>query len=286
MASQSHPEAMERLHQLTFKLGEVKDGAELDEVAKRVAELLAIAVPNSPRPESLPQMRPPLLTTTQPSTRKVVRSLGDLSAAIPQTAISPSLRKQLMVVAHTASDAAKDKPGEAMELREGSAMVWTWPVDCPIPPPFLPKLASKSNSNWPRDWRTGERSAYAPGRPRTDSRAGRIPLRHGSTGDIAPGRGGPHRPEPGPDLCSNSRRSRRSRAEPRAGLFADHTAIRNRFARRHARAELAEQPRTSRTPIRYIATNGSEYRQPIRKRHNRSNAADTARGSARAGKSL
>jgi hypothetical protein len=119
ISSRPRTEAMDRLHRLTFKLGETKDVAELDDVAKRVGvELLAIAVPNAPRPESLPMMRPPVLATTQPSTRKAIRSLSDLSAAIPQTAISVSLRKQLMAVARAASDANKDKPNEALELRE------------------------------------------------------------------------------------------------------------------------------------------------------------------------
>jgi hypothetical protein len=113
-------EAMGRLHQLTFKLGEVKEAGDLDVIARQVGtELLVIGMANPPDPATLPVMRPSVLaSTTQPSSQPAIRSLSELSTEITRTAVSVSLRKQLLAIAHAAADAGPGKEQESLELRQ------------------------------------------------------------------------------------------------------------------------------------------------------------------------
>jgi hypothetical protein len=112
-------EAMGRLHQLTFKLGDIKEAGDLDGIARHVGtELLVIGMADPPSPAMVPVMRPSMLSATQPSSQPVVRSLNDLSTDITRTAVSVSLRKQLLAIAKTAADAGRDKEQESLELRQ------------------------------------------------------------------------------------------------------------------------------------------------------------------------
>ena len=113
-------EAMGRLHQLTFKLGDIKDAGDVDAIARHVGtELLAIGMANPPSPTMVPVMRPPImLSTTQPTSQPVVRSLTELSTDITRTAVSVALRKQLLAIAKAAAEAGPDKEQESLELRQ------------------------------------------------------------------------------------------------------------------------------------------------------------------------
>jgi hypothetical protein len=60
MPNRTQVEAMNRLHKLSFELGEPKDAQQLDEIARKVGtELTTISSSTPIDPRSLPRMRPP-----------------------------------------------------------------------------------------------------------------------------------------------------------------------------------------------------------------------------------
>ena len=107
--SAAQAEALNQLHQLTFKLPETKSVADLDALSAQVGQLLlAAGGPVPPKYHILPQMRP------APSEAGGSQSVGartpaDLNAAARQAVVSPGLRRQLVALAAATSAAAADK---------------------------------------------------------------------------------------------------------------------------------------------------------------------------------
>lgn len=115
--TQSQLTAMGRLHKLTFDLGEPKDAAAIDDVARKVGtELTTISNPTPIDPHGLPLMRPSRLKLDEegkPATKEAVRSVSELESEATRLAISIPLRQQLLAMAKAAA-AGDEKESAAL----------------------------------------------------------------------------------------------------------------------------------------------------------------------------
>lgn len=113
-------EAAGKLHQMTYRLVDLRSVAQLDDSSRQVGNLLlAIQGALPPQRASLPAMRPPVNDSA--GQKRVPPALSELSTEAKQAPVSPALRRQLAALAAAASAAAADRnrQDEAATLYQG-----------------------------------------------------------------------------------------------------------------------------------------------------------------------
>lgn len=109
----SHPaqpqlDAMGKLHQMTYRLGELKTVAQMDQSCKAAGELLIAAGGSLGNPgEGLPVMRPMEIERPDEQSSEPP-SIAELTAEARQASVLPALRLQLLALAEETAAASKD----------------------------------------------------------------------------------------------------------------------------------------------------------------------------------
>jgi hypothetical protein len=115
-------DAMKKLNQLTFKLGELKSIKQGDELCREVGVLLSIAGgPFPPEVRQIPFMRPP--ATTRPSSGPASPS-ADPQTRAAALAVSAPLKRQIQLLAAAATTPPAD-PADAKAREEAAAVTAT-----------------------------------------------------------------------------------------------------------------------------------------------------------------
>ncbi|MDB5329123.1 MAG: hypothetical protein JWP03_274 [Phycisphaerales bacterium] len=103
-------DGLSKLHQLTYKLPEIKDVGVLDDVCKAVGTDLILAANTLPaEAKNMPSMRPaPVPETSHPDAAAAPRTLAELSTQATAAKVSPALKRELTALAAAATSAAND----------------------------------------------------------------------------------------------------------------------------------------------------------------------------------
>jgi len=100
--------ALARLHEMTYRLPDLKSVARMDESCKALANLLVTIGGPLPNPgQGLPLMRP--MEVDRPEDQQAEPpSLAELTTAARQASVSPALRRQLVALAQASASASAD----------------------------------------------------------------------------------------------------------------------------------------------------------------------------------
>ncbi len=112
--SPAEAEALKRLHEMTYKLADLRGVGQLDDTCRNVAaSLIPFAGALGTDVKALPPMRPQPMEEARDPQGRVPRTLGELAAKGKELSVSQPLRKQLLALANLASGAASDPNRQA-----------------------------------------------------------------------------------------------------------------------------------------------------------------------------